>query len=218
MSGDDFSDTLPDPDPEQTLEWQEAIRAVSDTLGPERAHRLLLQTIGAAREEGIEIDVVNTPYLNTIHPSKQPDYPGNLEMEMRLHGIITWNAMMMVTRANKANDGIGGHISTFASNSHLWEVGQNHYYRGKNLDGWGDHVYWQGHASPGVYARAWLEGRLTRENIDNFRIECGGNGLSSYPHPRLMPEFWEYPSVSMGLGGMTAIHTARFNRYLAIRE
>jgi pyruvate dehydrogenase E1 component len=218
MSGDNFSDTLPDPDPEQTLEWQEAIRAVSDTLGPERAHRLLLQTIGAAREEGIEIDVVNTPYLNTIHPSKQPDYPGNLEMEMRLHGIITWNAMMMVTRANKANDGIGGHISTFASNSHLWEVGQNHYYRGKNLDGWGDHVYWQGHASPGIYARAWLEGRLTRENIDNFRIECEGKGLSSYPHPRLMPEFWEYPSVSMGLGGMTAIHTARFNRYLASRE
>ena len=123
----------------------------------------------------------------------------------------------MVTRANKANDGIGGHISTFASNSHLWEVGQNHYYRGKDLDGWGDHVYWQGHASPGVYARAWLEGRLTRENIDNFRIECDGNGLSSYPHPRLMPNFWEYPSVSMGLGGMTAIHTARFNRYLTSR-
>ena len=125
--------------------------------------------------------------------------------------------MMMVTRANKASDGIGGHISTFASTSHLWEVGQNHFYRGKDLDGWGDHVYWQGHASPGIYSRAWLEGRLTRENVDNFRIECDGNGLSSYPHPRLMPEFWEYPSVSMGLGGMTAIHTARFNRYLSSR-
>ena len=210
-------DVLPDPDPEQTLEWQEAIRAVSDALGPERAHRLLLETIGAAQSEGIEIDVVNTPYLNTIHPSEEPTYPGNLEIEKRIHGVITWNAMMMVTRANKANDGIGGHISTFASNSHLWEVGQNHYYRGKDLDGWGDHVYWQGHASPGIYSRAWLEGRLTRENIDNFRIECEGNGLSSYPHPRLMPEFWEYPSVSMGLGGMTAIHTARFNRYLANR-
>ena len=177
-----------------------------------------MQTISAAKEEGVEIDVVNTPYLNTIHPSGEPNYPGDLEMEKRLHGIITWNAMMMVTRANKANDGIGGHISTFASNSHLWEVGQNHYYRGKDLDGWGDHVYWQGHASPGVYSRAWLEGRLTRENIDNFRIECEGNGLSSYPHPRLMPNFWEYPSVSMGLGGMTAIHTARFNRYLSSRE
>ena len=178
---------------------------------------MLLETIGAAQSEGIEIDVVNTPYLNTIHPSEEPTYPGNLEIEKRIHGVITWNAMMMVTRANKANDGIGGHISTFASNSHLWEVGQNHYYRGKDLDGWGDHVYWQGHASPGIYSRAWLEGRLTRENIDNFRIECEGNGLSSYPHPRLMPEFWEYPSVSMGLGGMTAIHTARFNRYLANR-
>ena len=218
MTGDGFRDALPDPDPEQTLEWQEAIRAVSDALGPERAHRLLLQTISAAREEGIEMDVVNTPYLNTIHPSSQPKYPGDLEMEKKIHGIITWNAMMMVTRANKASDGIGGHISTFASNSHLWEVGQNHYYRGKDLDGWGDHVYWQGHASPGIYARAWLEGRLTRENIDNFRIECSGNGLSSYPHPRLMPDFWEYPSVSMGLGSMTAIHTARFNRYLSSRE
>ena len=217
MKGKKLRDVLPDPDPEQTLEWQEAIRAVSDALGPERAHRLLLETIGAAQAEGIEIDVVNTPYLNTIHPSEEPSYPGDLEIEKRIHGVISWNAMMMVTRANKASDGIGGHISTFASNSHLWEVGQNHYYRGKDLDGWGDHVYWQGHASPGVYSRAWLEGRLTRENIDNFRIECEGNGLSSYPHPRLMPEFWEYPSVSMGLGGMTAIHTARFNRYLTNR-
>jgi len=217
MKGKKLRDVLPDPDPEQTLEWQEAIRAVSDALGPERAHRLLLETIGAAQQEGIEIDVVNTPYLNTIHPSEEPSYPGDLEIEKRIHGVITWNAMMMVTRANKASDGIGGHISTFASNSHLWEVGQNHYYRGKDLDGWGDHVYWQGHASPGIYSRAWLEGRLSRENIDNFRIECEGNGLSSYPHPRLMPEFWEYPSVSMGLGGMTAIHTARFNRYLSNR-
>lgn len=217
MSDDTFQDVLPDPDPEQTLEWQEAIRSVSDALGPSRALRLLLQTIGAANSEGTSIDVVNTPYLNTISPMNQPPYPGNLEMEKRVHGIITWNAMMMVTRANKASDGIGGHISTFASTSHLWEVGQNHFYRGKDLDGWGDHVYWQGHASPGIYSRAWLEGRLTRENVDNFRIECNGNGLSSYPHPRLMPEFWEYPSVSMGLGGMTAIHTARFNRYLTSR-
>ena len=217
MGDDNFRDVLPAPAPEQTLEWQEAIRAVRAALGPERAHRLLMQTIGAAREEGVDIDVVNTPYLNTIHPSQQPQYPGDLDMEKRIHGIISWNAMMMVTRANKANDGIGGHISTFASNSHLWEVGQTHYYRGKDLDGWGDHVYWQGHASPGVYSRAWLEGRLTRENIANFRIESAGNGLSSYPHPRLMPDFWEYPSVSMGLGGMTAIHTARFNRYLSSR-
>ena len=127
---------LPDPDPEQTLEWQEAIRAVSDALGPERGQRLLLDTMAAANEEGVEMDVVNTPYLNTIHPSQQPSYPGDIEMEKRIHGIISWNAMMMVTRANKEFDGIGGHISTFASTSHLWEVGQNHFYRGKDLDGW----------------------------------------------------------------------------------
>jgi len=209
---------LPDPDPVQTLEWQEAIIGVAEVLGPERARRLLLDTLAAAQIEGVDLAVVNTPYLNTIHVSDQPDYPGNIEMETKLHGIIRWNAMMMVTRANKANDGIGGHISTYASDSHLWEVGQNHYFRGKDLEGWGDHVYWQGHASPGVYARAWLEGRLSLENIENFRLECGGKGLSSYPHPRLMPEFWEYPSVSMGLGAMTAIHTARFNRYLHNRD
>ncbi|MCS5525961.1 MAG: hypothetical protein NZ737_02635, partial [Candidatus Poseidoniaceae archaeon] len=217
MSSNGFHNTLPDPDPEQTLEWQESIRAVSDAFGPERARRLLLDTLDAAGNEGVDISVVNTPYLNTIPVSQQPEYPGDIDMERRLHGIISWNSMMIVTRANKANEGIGGHISTYASTSHLWEVGQNHYYRGKDLDGWGDHVYWQGHASPGIYARAWLEGRLTLENIENFRQECGGKGLSSYPHPRLMPEFWEYPSVSMGLGAMTAIHTARFNRYLSNR-
>ncbi|MDP6864999.1 MAG: pyruvate dehydrogenase (acetyl-transferring), homodimeric type [Candidatus Poseidoniaceae archaeon] len=217
MNSNGFHNTLPDPDPEQTLEWQESIRAVSDAFGPERARRLLLDTLDAAGNEGIDISVVNTPYLNTIPISQQPTYPGDIEMEKRLHGVLSWNAMMMVTRANKANEGIGGHISTYASNSHLWEVGQNHYYRGKDLDGWGDHVYWQGHASPGIYARAWLEGRLTLENIENFRQECGGEGLSSYPHPRLMPDFWEHPSVSMGLGAMTAIHTARFNRYLSNR-
>jgi pyruvate dehydrogenase E1 component len=217
MSSNGFHNTLPDPDPEQTLEWQESIRAVSDAFGPERARRLLLDTLDAAGNEGVDISVVNTPYLNTIPVSQQPKYPGDIDMEKRLHGILSWNSMMIVTRANKANEGIGGHISTYASTSHLWEVGQNHYYRGKDLDGWGDHVYWQGHASPGIYARAWLEGRLTLENIENFRQECGGEGLSSYPHPRLMPEFWEYPSVSMGLGAMTAIHTARFNRYLSNR-
>ena len=217
MSSNGFRNTLPDPDPEQTLEWQESIRAVSDAFGPERARRLLLDTLDAAENEGVDISVVNTPYLNTIPVSQQPEYPGDIEMEKRLHGVLSWNAMMMVTRANKANEGIGGHISTYASTSHLWEVAQNHYYRGKDLDGWGDHVYWQGHASPGIYARAWLEGRLTLDNIENFRQECGGEGLSSYPHPRLMPDFWEYPSVSMGLGAMTAIHTARFNRYLSNR-
>ncbi len=208
---------LPDPDPISTQEWIDSILAVQGQQGNAEARRLLLATMNAAKSAGVDIDVINTPYFNTIPPKMQGDYPGDLEMEKRLHGIIRWNAMMMVTRANKYFEGIGGHISTYASTSHAWESGFNHFFRGKNGDGSGDHVYWQGHASPGVYARAWLEGRLTREQIDMFRQEVEGKGLSSYPHPRLMPDFWEFPSVSMGLGGMTAIHQARFNRYLESR-
>ena len=208
---------LPDPDPVATQEWIDSILAVRNQLGNEEARRLLLATVRAARENGVDIDLVNTPYVNTISPSAQGAYPGDLDLEHRLHDIIRWNAMMMVTRANKYFDGIGGHISTYASASHAWEIGFNHFFRGKDGDGSGDHLYWQGHASPGIYARAWLEGRLTDENIELFRQEVGGKGLSSYPHPRLMPDFWEFPSVSMGLGGMTAIHQARFNKYLESR-
>ena len=206
--------SLPDEDPIQTHEWELSVQEVVEQQGAQRAERLLHSAIAAGAEAGIDIDTTTTPYLNTIAPDMQGFYPGDLEMEKRLHTINRWNAMMMVTRANKYVDGIGGHISTYASASHLWEVGLNHFYRGKDGEGWGDHVYWQGHASPGIYARAWLEGRLSDENIHNFRQEVGGAGLSSYPHPRLMPDFWEYPSVSMGLGAMTAIHQARFNRYL----
>ena len=206
--------SLPDEDPIQTHEWELSVQEVVEQQGAQRAERLLHSAIAAGAEAGIDIDTTTTPYLNTIAPDMQGSYPGDLEMEKRLHTINRWNAMMMVTRANKYVDGIGGHISTYASASHLWEVGLNHFYRGKDGEGWGDHVYWQGHASPGIYARAWLEGRLSDENIHNFRQEIGGAGLSSYPHPRLMPDFWEYPSVSMGLGAMTAIHQARFNRYL----
>ena len=208
---------LPDPDPVATQEWIDSILAVRNQLGNDEARRLLLATVRAARENGVDIDLVNTPYVNTISPSVQGAYPGDLDLEQRLHDIIRWNAMMMVTRANKYFDGIGGHISTYASASHAWEIGFNHFFRGKDGDGSGDHLYWQGHASPGIYARAWLEGRLTDENIELFRQEVGGKGLSSYPHPRLMPDFWEFPSVSMGLGGMTAIHQARFNKYLESR-
>ena len=206
--------SLPDEDPVQTHEWEVSVKEVVEQQGTQRAERLLHSAIAAGAEAGLDIDTTTTPYLNTIAPDMQGSYPGDLEMEKRLHTINRWNAMMMVTRANKYVDGIGGHISTYASVSHLWEVGLNHFYRGKDGDGWGDHVYWQGHASPGIYARAWLEGRFSDENIHNFRQEVGGEGLSSYPHPRLMPDFWEYPSVSMGLGAMTAIHQARFNRYL----
>lgn len=209
--------TQPDPDPVSTREWMDSIRAVKEQLGEEEARRLLHATLGAAREAGVDVDVVNTPYLNSIHPDDQGTYPGNLDLEERLHGILRWNAMMLVTRGNKYFEGIGGHISTYASASHAWEVGFNHFFRGKDGDGSGDHLYWQGHASPGIYARAWLEGRLTLENMEQFRQEVAGGGLSSYPHPRLMPDFWEFPSVSMGLGAMTAIHQARFNRYLEDR-
>lgn len=209
--------TQPDPDPVSTREWMDSIRAVKEQLGEEEARRLLHATLGAAREAGVDVDVVNTPYLNSIHPDDQGTYPGNLDLEERLHGILRWNAMMLVTRGNKYFEGIGGHISTYASASHAWEVGFNHFFRGKDGDGSGDHLYWQGHASPGIYARAWLEGRLTLEHMEHFRQEVAGGGLSSYPHPRLMPDFWEFPSVSMGLGAMTAIHQARFNRYLEDR-
>lgn len=178
---------------------------------------MLLETVAAANHAGVDVDVVNTAYMNTVHPDDQGTYPGNLALEQRLHGIVRWNAMMMVTRANKHFEGIGGHISTYASTSHAWELGFNHFFRGKEGDGSGDHLYWQGHASPGVYARAWMEGRLTLEQVEAFRRETGGQGLSSYPHPRLMPDFWEFPTVSMGLGAMTAIHQARFNRYLEDR-
>ena len=209
--------TQPDPDPVSTQEWMDSIRAVKEQLGEEEARRLLHATLSAAREVGVDVDVVNTPYLNSIHPDGQGTYPGDLDLEERLHGIIRWNAMMIVTRGNKYFEGIGGHISTYASASHAWEIGFNHFFRGKDGDGSGDHLYWQGHASPGIYARAWLEGRLTLENMERFRQEVAGGGLSSYPHPRLMPDFWEFPSVSMGLGAMTAIHQARFNRYLEDR-
>lgn len=209
--------TSPDPDPVATQEWRDSIRAVERAHGPEEARRLLLETVAAANDAGVDVDVVNTAYMNTVHPDDQGAYPGNLALEQRLHGIVRWNAMMMVTRANKHFEGIGGHISTYASTSHAWELGFNHFFRGKEGDGSGDHLYWQGHASPGVYARAWMEGRLTLEQVEAFRRETGGQGLSSYPHPRLMPEFWEFPTVSMGLGAMTAIHQARFNRYLEDR-
>ncbi len=215
--GFESDSVLPDPDPIATQEWIDSILAVQGLQGNEEAKRLLMATINAAKTSGVDIDVINTPYLNTISPSSQGSYPGDLAMEKKLHGIIRWNAMMIVTRSNKYFDGIGGHISTYASTSHAWEMGFNHFFRGKDGDGSGDHVYWQGHASPGIYARAWLEGRLTLQQIKMFRQEVDGKGLSSYPHPRLMPDFWEFPSVSMGLGGMTAIHQARFNRYLESR-
>ena len=211
------SENPPDLDPIEVVEWQDSIEAVIREFGEKRAHQLLYHTSQRAQELGAKVDVVSSPYQNTIPVDSQSGYPGDLALEKEIHKVNQWNAMMIVTKANKNFDGIGGHISTYASVSHLWEVGFNHFFKGKHGEGFGDHVYWQGHASPGIYARAFLEGRLSEEQLLSFRQETGGNGLSSYPHPRLMPTFWEYPTVSMGLGTLTAIHQARFNRYLSQR-
>ena len=161
---------------------------------------------------------VSTPYVNTIPPEQEPWFPGDEYVERRIRAYIRWNAAVMVVKANKHADGIGGHLSTFASSAALYDVGFNHFFRGKDDGLAGDHVYFQGHAAPGIYARAFLEGRLTEAQLDDFRREIGGNGLSSYPHPRLMPDFWEYPTVSMGLGPLSSIYQARFNRYLHHRR
>ena len=161
---------------------------------------------------------VGTPYVNTIPTENQPFFPGDEHIERRIRAFIRWNAAAMVVRANKVADGIGGHLSSYASSASLYEVGFNHFWNGKDDGLSGDHIYMQGHAAPGIYARAFLEGRLSEENLDNFRMEIGGKGLSSYPHPRLMPEFWEFPTVSMGLGPINSIYHARFARYLTQRH
>src|SRR5438067_4307511 len=158
--------------------------------------------------------MVSTHYINTIPPEEEPYFPGDEDLERHIRRLIRWNAAVMVSRANKHLEGIGGHISTYASSASLYEVGFNHFFRGKNAPGGGDHVYFQGHGAPGIYARAYLEGRWDESKLDRFRQEALKPGLSSYPHPRLMPEFWEFPTVSMGLSPLNAIYQARFNRYL----
>ncbi len=215
---DGFLGQLPDIDPDETDEWIESLDAVNAAAGKTRARYLLGRLNARARELQLGNAVsISTDYVNTIPPEDQPFFPGDEHMERRLRAFIRWNAAAMVIRANKQSDGIGGHLSTFASSATLYEVGFNWFFRGK--DGYsGDAIYFQGHAAPGIYARAFLEGRLDQEQLDNFRFEVGGNGLSSYPHPRLMPEFWEYPTVSMGLGPINSIYHARFLRYLQNRK
>jgi len=203
----------------ETREWRESLDYVLQHGGPERVARLLRELQVHARKAGVEIPfTANTPYINTIPADKQPPYPGSREIERRIKSLIRWNAMAMVVRANREESGIGGHISTYASSATLFEVGFNHFFRGREDGREGDIIYFQGHASPGIYARAFLEGRLTLEQVQNFRRELRpGGGLSSYPHPWLMPNFWEFPSVSMGLSPIMAIYQARFNRYLEDR-
>jgi pyruvate dehydrogenase E1 component len=197
-------------------EWVESLDYVIKHGGPERVREPLRSLQRRAAEFGISLPYsANTPYVNTIATTEQPRYPGHRAIERRIKSIIRWNAMAMVVRANRIESGIGGHISTYASAATLYEVGFNHFFRGGDSEDGGDAVYFQGHASPGIYARAFLEGRLSQEQLGNFRRELKpGGGLSSYPHPRLMPDFWEYPTVSMGLGPIMAIYHARFNRYL----
>jgi pyruvate dehydrogenase E1 component len=216
---DEFAHQLPDLDPEQTKEWLDSLDAVIDGQGESRARYLVARLIERATERQIGTPhAVSTPYINTIPPEDEPWFPGDENIERRIRAFIRWNAAVMVVKANKRAEGIGGHLSTFASSAALYEVGYNHFFRGK-ADGLpGDHVYFQGHAAPGIYARAFLEGRLTENQLDNFRREIGGEGLSSYPHPRLMPDFWEYPTVSMGLGPINSIYHARFLRYLHHRR
>ena len=204
----------------ETREWLYSLDYVFEHGGPERVKELLHHLQIRAHKTGVDIPfTANTPYINTIPREKQPPFPGNREIERRIKSLIRWNAMAMVVKANKLESGIGGHISTYASAATLYEIGFNHFFRGKEGDYEGDQVFFQGHASPGIYARAFLEGRLTVEQLENFRRELKpSGGLSSYPHPWLMPNFWEFPTVSMGLGPIMAIYQARFNRYLEDRS
>lgn len=206
-------------DDQELREWLESLEYILQSGGPEKVKELLHNLSVYAHEAGVEIPfTANTPYINTIPKDLQPPFPGGREIERRIKSLIRWNAMAMVVRANKEESGIGGHISTYASAATLYEVGFNHFFRGKDGNHPGDIIYFQGHAAPGIYARAFLEGRISKELLENFRRELKpGGGLSSYPHPWLMPDFWEFPTVSMGLGPIQAIYQARFARYLEDR-
>src|SRR5580692_4812475 len=214
-----LTERVVDLNPRETSEWIEALEQVLDQEGPDRAAFLLERLTEQARGAGADLPIqLNTPYVNTIRTEHEVPYPGDRAMERRLKSLTRWNAMAMVVRQNKYDAGIGGHISTYASLATLLEVGFNHFFRAKYGEEPGDLIYFQGHASPGVYARAFLEGRLTEEHLRNFRHELRDTpGLSSYPHPWLMPDFWNFPTVSMGIGPLNAIYQARFMRYLEHR-
>jgi pyruvate dehydrogenase E1 component len=210
-------DQLVDTDPTETAEWQASFDAALEHAGPVRARYLMLKLLQRAHEKQIGLSSLrNTDYINTISPEHEPEFPGDEAIERRIRTYIRWNAAMLVHRAQRPGIGVGGHISTYASSASLYEVGFNHFFRGMDHPGGGDQIFFQGHASPGMYARAFLEGRLSENQLDGFRQEVShaGGGLSSYPHPRLMPDFWQFPTVSMGIGPINAIYQARFNRYL----
>jgi len=208
-----------DVDPAETREWLEALESVVEREGPERAAWLLDAITNEAQEQGVYRTHLNTPYLNTIPPKDEAAIPGDMFMERRIRSLVRWNALATVMRANMDNDDeLGGHIASFASSATLYDVGFNHFFRAPSDENEGDLVFFQGHSAPGVYARAYLEGRISEEQLDNFRREVDGKGLSSYPHPWLMPDFWQFPTVSMGLGPIQAIYQAHIMKYLQNRE
>src|SRR3954463_11376359 len=203
----------PDADPQETREWLDAFDALVESEGRERATFLLRKLLDHARARRVAMPpVLNTPYMNSVALAQQPQFPGNLELEQRISAMVRWNALAMVVRANRAHAELGGHIASYASAADLFEVGFNHFFRGDDL------VYFQPHSAPGIYARAFLEGRLSEEQLDHYRRETGGKGLCSYCHPYLMPEFWQFPTGSMGIGPISAIYQARFMRYLENRS
>ncbi|WP_397209817.1 pyruvate dehydrogenase (acetyl-transferring), homodimeric type [Nocardioides sp.] len=212
---------LPDIDPDETSDWLASFDDLVSERGRERARYVMLRLLERARESNVGVPALrSTDYINTIPPEREPWFPGDLEVERRIRAFLRWNAAIMVSSANRKGLEVGGHIATYQSSASLYEVGFNHFFRGKDHPGGGDQIYIQGHGSPGVYARAYLEGRLSEEQLYRFRQEVqhgAGKGLPSYPHPRLMPDFWEFPTVSMGLTGINSIYQARFNRYLANR-
>ncbi len=204
-----------DIDSEETGEWLDALEAVIDAEGVDRAHFLIENLLNKARSRGSYLPYnANTPYVNTIPVDRQPHYPGDREIERRISSIIRWNALATVVKANKESHSLGGHIASFQSAATLYDIGFGHFWRAPTGETSGDLIYIQGHSSPGIYARAFVEGRLTEDQLLHFRQEVDGKGLSSYPHPWLMPDFWQFPTVSMGLGPITAIYQARFMKYL----
>ncbi|UYM05611.1 pyruvate dehydrogenase (acetyl-transferring), homodimeric type [Solicola gregarius] len=212
---------LPDIDPDETQEWLDSLDALVDERGRDRARYVMLKLLERSRESKVGVPALrSTDYINSIPPESEPWFPGDEYVERRIRAYIRWNAAVMVSAANRPGLGVGGHIATYQSAASLYEVGFNHFFRGKQHPGGGDHIYIQGHASPGIYARAFLEGRMSETQLSRFRQEVQhgvGQGLSSYPHPRLMPDFWEFPTVSMGQGAINSIYQARFNRYLQHR-
>tara|TARA_Y100000780_G_C13574469_1_gene374253 strand:- start:26 stop:727 length:702 start_codon:yes stop_codon:yes gene_type:complete len=209
-----------DSDPLETREWIESIDDALEEHGDDRTRFLLKTLIDYAQTHGARMPFnTRTPFINTILPDQEPEYPGDRELERRIKSLVRWNAMAMVTKANSETHGIGGHISTYASAANLYEVAFQHFFKGPQCSSGSDLVFFQGHASPGIYARAFLEGRLSEEHLHNFRRELSASGgLSSYPHPYLMPDFWQFATVSMGLGPLMSIYQARFMRYMIDRD